>query len=76
METNLIRVKRKLLGINQTEFANILGYSRPIVSRAENDYLSVSFNALLKMCDYLDIGLGELKLTKKEKNIANCDNER
>lgn len=55
-----IKNERKRLGLNQTEFANIVGISRRTLSSLESgNKSSIDLASLLRMCDFLNIDLFE-----------------
>lgn len=49
--------KRESLGMSQSQFAKYLGVSQPMVSKYENSEYNFSVEALVKLCDKLDLKL-------------------
>jgi len=71
----LIREKRKGLGITQAEFAKLVGLSQPIIARYENGATTPHPNTWRDICRALGIDYAEIKKPLPTEETANEDAE-
>lgn len=61
-----LRKKRRLLGLNQTDFAELLGYGQNTISRWEVGNGSPPFEDARKIVDFLG---GDIKIVNSENSL-------
>ena len=70
--SELLRLRRKELGINQTEAGKLIGVGRSQYTNIEGGRINPSIKALIKLLTYFDITFEELyglKETERTKSI-------